>query len=84
MARRGLQTTQIQYGPDAAKEAKTVAAAIPDAKLRKVSSLGSRVQIMVGADWDGAKRVKISSPSPSPSPTETAIETGTATQKLCK
>ncbi|MEU6036341.1 LCP family protein [Actinomadura sp. NPDC047616] len=84
VARRGLQTTQIQYGPDGEKAARTVAAAVPGAKLRKVSSLGSRVQVMVGADWDGAKRVKISSPSPSPTPGKPEIETGTATQKLCK
>ncbi|MBX6767618.1 MAG: LCP family protein, partial [Actinomadura rubrobrunea] len=84
VARRGLQTTQIQYGPDAADAAKTVAAAIPGAKLRRVSGLGSRVQIMVGADWDGAERVKIASPSPSASPGKPEIEVDTATQKLCK
>ncbi|MFG2017348.1 LCP family protein [Actinomadura geliboluensis] len=81
VARRGLQTTQIQYGPDRADSAKTLAAAIPGAKLKKVSSLGSRVQVMVGADWDGVEKVKVSpSASPSASP---EVETGTATSKLC-
>ncbi|MER7545731.1 LCP family protein [Actinomadura sp.] len=81
VARRGLRTTQIQYGPDRADSARTLAAAIPGAKLKKVPSLGSRLQVMVGADWDGVKKVKVApSPSPSSSP---AIETGTATSKLC-
>lgn len=88
VARRGQQTTQILYGPGREDSARTLAAAIPDAKRKKVSSLGSQVQVMVGADWDGAdwagvKEVEVKE-SPSASPTEgSAIETGTATQKLC-
>ncbi|WP_149259095.1 LCP family protein [Actinomadura sp. K4S16] len=88
VARRGQQTTQILYGPKREDSAKTLAAAIPDAKLKKVSSLGSQIQVMVGADWDGSdwagvKDVEVKdSPSASPSP-GSAIETGTATQKLC-
>ncbi|TDD70340.1 LytR family transcriptional regulator [Actinomadura darangshiensis] len=81
VARRGLQTTQIQYGPGREDSAKTLAAAIPGAKLKKVSSLGSRVQVMVGANWDGVKKVEV---EPSPSPSESSeIDAGTATQKLC-
>ncbi|TDB87108.1 LCP family protein [Actinomadura sp. 7K534] len=80
VARRGLQRTQIRYGPDGADSAKTVAAAIPGAKLKKVSGLGSEVQVMVGADWDGVQKVEVASPSPSPSPSDGAE---TATQKLC-
>ncbi|MEV3924091.1 LCP family protein [Actinomadura coerulea] len=88
VARRGQQTTQILYGPGREDSAKTLAAALPDAKRKKVSSLGSQVQVMVGADWDGAdwagvKEVEVKG-SPSASPSEgSAIETGTATQKLC-
>ncbi|MEU4822205.1 LCP family protein [Actinomadura citrea] len=88
VARRGQQTTQILYGPGREDSAKTLAAAIPDAKRKKVSSLGSQVQVMVGADWDGAdwagvKEVEVKeSPSAQPSG-GSAIETGTATQKLC-
>ncbi|WP_067807356.1 LCP family protein [Actinomadura formosensis] len=81
VARRGLQTTQIRYGTGKEDAAKTLAAAIPGAKLKKVSSLGSRVQVMVGANWDGVKKVK-SAPSTSP-PASPPIETGTATSKLC-
>ncbi|WP_433464496.1 LCP family protein [Spirillospora sp. CA-128828] len=83
VARRGLQTTQILYGPEREDSAKTLAAAIPDAKLKEVSSLGSNVQVMVGANWDGVKEVEVkSSPSASPSG-GSSIETGTATSKLC-
>ncbi|MEV4008152.1 LCP family protein [Actinomadura sp. NPDC049753] len=89
VARRGQQTTQILYGPGREDSARTLAAAIPDAKRKKVSSLGSQVQVMVGADWDGAdwagvKEVEVKeSPSASPTAGGPAIETGTATQKLC-
>ncbi|MFB4305962.1 LCP family protein [Actinomadura sp. GTD37] len=81
VARHGLRTTQVQYGPGREDSAKTLAAAIPGAKLKKVPSLGSRVQVMVGGDWDGVKKVKVaSSASPAASP---GIKTGTATSKLC-
>ncbi|HEY8482314.1 MAG TPA: LCP family protein [Spirillospora sp.] len=80
VARTGLQRTQILYGPDGADSAKTLAAAIPGAKPKKVPSLGSRLEIMVGADWDGVKRIKVPSASPSASPSG---EPQTAAQKLC-
>ncbi|MBT2210645.1 LCP family protein [Actinomadura sp. NEAU-AAG7] len=85
VARRGLQTTQIQYGPGREDSAKTLAAAIPGARLKKVSSLGSRIQVLVGGDWDGVKKVKVTGASPTPTPSSgtPAVETGTATQKLC-
>ncbi|XVQ12220.1 LCP family protein [Spirillospora sp. CA-255316] len=83
VARRGLKTTTIQYGPSREDSAKTLAAAIPGAKLKKVSSLGSRVQVMVGGDWSGVEKVKVQ-PSPSATPAGRSLETGTATQKLCK
>ncbi|TDC96155.1 LCP family protein [Actinomadura sp. 7K507] len=82
VARRGLQKTQVQYGPDREDSAKTLAAAIPGAKLKKVGSLGTGVQVMVGANWDGVKKVKVASPSPSASPSA-GLETDSATQKLC-
>ena len=85
MARRGLKTTTIQYGPGREDSAKTLAAALPGAKLKEVDSLGSRVQVLVGSDWNGAKKVKVQKPAGSDSGTSgSKIETGTATQKLCK
>ncbi|MBW8484659.1 LCP family protein [Actinomadura parmotrematis] len=82
VARRGLATTLIQYGPGRADSAKTLAAAIPGARLKKVAALGDHVQVLVGKDWDGATKVKVAgAPSAAASP---AVQTGTATQKLCK
>ncbi|GAA4235560.1 LCP family protein [Actinomadura meridiana] len=83
VARRGLHTTQIQYGPGAADEAKTLAAAIPGAKLKKLSGLGEVVQVMVGSDWDGVKDVEVRGATPTTQPTTGGIDTDSATQKLC-
>ncbi|MFI0367164.1 LCP family protein [Actinomadura sp. 1N219] len=83
VARRGLQTTQIQYGPEGAESAKTLAAAIPDAKLRRIDGLGARLQVMVGTNWGDVRKVEAGGgASPSASPTS-GIDTDTATQKLC-
>ncbi|MEW2358556.1 LCP family protein [Spirillospora sp. NPDC029432] len=84
VARRGLQTTTIQYGPDRKDSAQTLAAAIPGAKLKQVGSLGSRVQVLVGDDWSGVEKVEVA-PSPSASANPSGdVESGTATEKLCK
>ncbi|TDD74080.1 LCP family protein [Actinomadura rubrisoli] len=83
VAGRGLRTTQIQYGPGRKEAARTLAASIPGARLKEVGSLGSRVQVMVGADWDGAKKVKVGGAPPAVPAKDPALETGTATQKLC-
>ncbi|SEG90843.1 cell envelope-related function transcriptional attenuator common domain-containing protein [Thermomonospora echinospora] len=83
VARTGLKVTQIQYGPAQADSARTLAAAIPGAKLKKVSALGDTVQIIVGADWRGAEEVEFPS-LPGASPTGSGPETSTASQKLCK
>ncbi|MFI0357734.1 LCP family protein [Actinomadura sp. 9N407] len=82
VARRGLKTTTIQYGPSRKDSAETLAAAIPGAKLKQVGSLGSRIQVLVGDDWDGVEKVTVR-PSPSATPSQ-GLEAGTATQKLCK
>ncbi|GAA3981460.1 hypothetical protein GCM10023085_74710 [Actinomadura viridis] len=85
VARRGLKTTTIQYGPARADSAETLAAAIPGAKLKKIGSLGSRIQVMVGGDWPGAERVEVAEPAPSATPRqEREVEARTATQKLCR
>ncbi|WP_026415643.1 LCP family protein [Actinomadura oligospora] len=91
IAERGRSTTLIQYGPGKADSAKTLAAAIPGAKLKQVSGLGSRVQVLVGDDWNGAKKVHVtpsSGPSatgsPSGSGSDAPVEAKTASDKLCK
>jgi hypothetical protein len=60
-------------------------AAIPGARLKSVSSLGSRLQVIVGTSWTGAKQVKVAAtPSSSPSGSGAQINARTATQNLCK
>ena len=84
-ARHGVTTTVIQYGPGREDSAKTLKAAIPGAKLKSVSSLGARLQVVVGTPWNGAKQVKVAAtPSTSPSGGEHQINAKTATQNLCK
>jgi LCP family protein required for cell wall assembly len=84
-ARHGFTTTVIQYGPGREDSAKTLKAAIPGARLKSVSSLGSRLQVIVGTSWTGAKQVKVAAtPSGSPSGSGTQINARTATQNLCK
>ncbi|GAA2624014.1 LCP family protein [Actinomadura fulvescens] len=84
VARRGLASTVIQYGPGRKDSAATLAAAIPGAKIKQVDSLGSRVQVLVGANWKGAQKVKVKKPATPGAPSNSALETGTATSKLCK
>ncbi|REE98367.1 LCP family protein [Thermomonospora umbrina] len=84
VARTGLRNTHIQYGPANADAAKTLAAALPGAKLKEKSSLGDTIQIIVGADWNGAERVEFPDlPGATPSP-GSGPQTSTASQKLCK
>jgi LCP family protein required for cell wall assembly len=84
-ARHGTTTTVIQYGPGREDSAKTLKAAIPGAKLKEVSSLGSHLQVVVGTPWKGAKTVNVTAaPSASPSRSGTQITARTATQNLCK
>jgi LCP family protein required for cell wall assembly len=60
----GMKTTLIQYGPGREDSAKTLAAAIPGAKVKKVASLGSTIQVLVGRDWTGVKEVKVAAAAP--------------------
>lgn len=84
-ARQGVTTTLIQYGPGREESARTLKAAIPGAKLKAVSSLGSQLQVVVGSSWTGAKTVKVTAaPSASPSGSGGQINARTATQNLCK
>ncbi|MFI0447805.1 LCP family protein [Actinomadura sp. 6N118] len=84
IARRGLASTVIQYGPGRKESAKTLAAAIPGAKIKQVDSLGSRVQVLVGENWKGAEKVKVKKPASAGDSPGPSLETGTATSKLCK
>lgn len=57
--------TVVQFGPNRADSAKTVAAAVTGSTQQEVSSLGDRVQLVVGSTYEGVKPVKVSSRSSS-------------------
>ncbi|RAY12142.1 LytR family transcriptional regulator [Actinomadura craniellae] len=83
VARRGLTTTTIQYGPGRADSARTLAAAIPGARLKQLPALGDRIQVLVGSDWKGARKVTVAGATPTPSASPRS-EPRTATQNVCK
>jgi LCP family protein required for cell wall assembly len=57
--------TVVQYGPIRADSAKTVAAAVTGSTLQEVSSLGDKIQLVVGSSYEGVKPVHISASSSS-------------------
>ncbi len=84
----GRKATVIQYGPAREDSAKTLAAAIPGARLKRVASLGNSVQVIVGSSWKGAKKVKVAASAGagqgSGGQGDQGIRAKTATQKICK
>jgi LCP family protein required for cell wall assembly len=88
--RLGVQQTIIQYGPDRADSARTLAAAIPGARLKKLPSLGDRVQVVVGSSWHGARKVQVAENGQAPTGATAPAQGGqnvparTATEKMCK
>ncbi|MDQ1684713.1 MAG: hypothetical protein QOC82_1450 [Frankiaceae bacterium] len=70
----------IRYGPDRADSAKTVAAALPGAKLKLDPSYSGSIQVLVGSSFHGVQRVKVVA---SPSPGGSGISVRTAAQDVC-
>ncbi|MFL6240011.1 MAG: LCP family protein [Actinomycetes bacterium] len=61
-----LATTVIRYGPSRLDSARTIAAAVPGARLQEDGSLGSSVQLVVGTNYHGARHVTaVAAPSSS-------------------
>jgi LCP family protein required for cell wall assembly len=52
--------TVVQYGPERADSAKTVAAAVTGSTQQEVDSLGNQIQLIVGSTYEGVKPVHIS------------------------
>lgn len=77
--RKNTKETLIQYGPGREDSARTLAAAIPGARLKKVPALGNLIEVIVGSSWSKPKAVQVAGQAPAG-----AIETRTATQNLCK
>jgi LCP family protein required for cell wall assembly len=85
----GRKATVIQYGPARADSAKTLAAAIPGARLKPSASLGNTIQVIVGSSWKGAKQVRVAASAagagqPGQAGAAGGIQARTATQKICK
>jgi len=51
--------TVVRYGPDRADSARTVAAAIPGATLKLDDSFGSGLQVQLGTNYSGARKVHV-------------------------
>ncbi|MEV0406264.1 LCP family protein [Actinoallomurus sp. NPDC050550] len=82
--RHGVETTVIQYSPGREDSAKTLKAAIPGARLKEVAGLGSRLQVVVGSSWSGAKKVTVNAPAQAPAGgSQQQVNAKTATQNLC-
>lgn len=74
----GHRTTVVQYGPTRGDSARTVGAAIPGAKLKRVSGFDG-VRVILGSSYHGAKQVQVSSQDG-----DGPGKAKTATQNLCK
>jgi hypothetical protein len=54
----GVERTVIRYDARYTETVKTLAAALPGAKLEKVAGLGRTQQIVVGSAYDGVRAVR--------------------------
>ena len=67
----------VRHGPAKADSARTVAAAIPGARVQLDQSLGATLEVVIGADYLGARPVTVTrrpSGAPAPIPTTTAAD----------
>jgi hypothetical protein len=55
----GSTTTVIKYDPRYDTSLLTLQAAIPGATTQAVEGLGRTFQVIVGSDWDGARKVTV-------------------------
>lgn len=74
--------TMIRYGPSHADSARTVAAAIPGAKLQLDPSYAGSVQVLVGSSFQGVQRVVVAAPTPGHTG-GTGLQVRTASQDVC-
>ncbi|GGK65381.1 LytR family transcriptional regulator [Sphaerisporangium melleum] len=75
--------TLVRYPAGREDSARTVAAAIPGAKLRQADVSG--IEVVVGTKYSGVKKVTVAEATPSSSPTPSSAPVArTATQNICK
>ncbi len=67
----GATATYVRYGPTRADSARTLAAAVPGSTLQADESLGSTVELVLGASYTGAVAVQAGG-APTPTPTASA------------
>lgn len=77
----GAAATVIRYDARYTESVKTLAAALPGARLEKVEGLGATLQVLAGSSYDGLAAVKVS-PSGSPSSPQ-ALQSRTAAEDVC-
>lgn len=80
---KGVPTTVVRHGPDKADSARTLAAAVPGATVEQDPALGRTLEVVVGSDYQGARKVTVkptasASPAPAASPRVT-----TAAEDVC-
>jgi len=73
--------TVVRYGPARADSARTVAAAVPGATLQLDPSLSSSIQLVVGANFHGVRRVVVTSSTSGTG--GTGLQIRTASQDIC-
>jgi LCP family protein required for cell wall assembly len=61
--RSGLTRTLVRFDTRYTESIKTVAAALPGARLQAVAGLGRTMQVVVGSSYDGARRVHVTAPA---------------------
>lgn len=79
----GATETVVFYGPSKADSARTLAAAIPGARLQEDPSLQRTLEVVVGSSYKGAQAVTVTgSAAPTASPTP-AVKVRTAKDDIC-
>jgi len=75
--------TVVRHGPDKADSARTVVAAIPGSRAEPNASLGSTIDVVVGANYAGVRPVAVKAPGASAKPKAKPKAPVTASDDLC-
>ncbi|MEV7012361.1 LCP family protein [Streptosporangium sp. NPDC051022] len=85
---RDHDRTIVRYGPGREDSARTLSAALPGSETRLIETLGDRIEVIVGSEYSGVKKVTVKetpAATPSPTATQSTVPTArTATQNICK
>lgn len=76
-------STVVRHGVDRADSARTVAAAVPNARTQVDASLGSTLEVVVGSDFAGVVPVTVAAQAPRTGIAPGAFETRTAGEDAC-